>query len=172
MKLSYNTCLKVAFAFFLGACFQLTNGNYNAIQRLEEVIEMAERESRLLANEINQWLIQESGGMIKEDEKMHLRSTRSVDDFDEGAQTDADLLSEVSRPIVRRDIAKNKNLHNKGKGSVVVKKEDKKSGGVFSFVEEARFEHQNGQTSSKEDVTKEKGRRQRERHKSFDRRES
>lgn len=26
MKLSYNTCLKVAFAFFLGACFQLTNG--------------------------------------------------------------------------------------------------------------------------------------------------
>lgn len=105
------------------------SGNYNAIQRLEEVIEMAERESRLLANEINQWLIQESGGMIKEDEKMHLRSTRSVDDFDEGAQTDADLLSEVSRPIVRRDIAKNERLHNKGKGSVAVKKEDKKAEG-------------------------------------------
>ena len=26
MKLSYKTCLQVAFAFFLGACFQLTNG--------------------------------------------------------------------------------------------------------------------------------------------------
>ena len=113
------------------------SGNYNAIQRLEEVIEMAERESRLLANEINQWLIQESGGMIKEDEKMHLRSTRSVDDFDEGAQTDADLLSEVSRPIVRRDIAKNERLHNKGKGSVAVKKEEKKAEGSSHLLKKS-----------------------------------
>ncbi|XP_022781686.1 uncharacterized protein LOC111322783 [Stylophora pistillata] len=126
MKLSYNKCLQVAFAFFLGTCLQLTNGSYNAIQRLEEVIEMAERESKLLANEINQWLVQESGGMLKEDEEMHLRSKRSVDDVDEGAQTDADLLAEVSQPIVRRDIAKDKRHRNKSKSSGVVKIKDEK----------------------------------------------
>ena len=107
-------------------CFFHVLGSYNAVQRLDEVIEQAERESKILANEINQWLVQESGSLLKEDEQMHFRSRRSVDEADEDVRTDANLFSEVSRLIVRRDVGKDKETQKKPKGSTVIKTKDEK----------------------------------------------
>lgn len=47
---------------------------------------------------------------------------------------DVDLLFEVSWLIVCRDIVKNERFYNKGKGFVVVKKEDKKVEGFFYLL--------------------------------------
>ncbi|XP_078347875.1 uncharacterized protein LOC144632989 [Oculina patagonica] len=128
MKPSYISVLHVAFVFFIGATLQLTQGSFDAAQRLEEVIEQAERESKILANEINQWLIQESGGLVKGDEQEHFRSRRPVDEDDEEERTDANLFSDVDRFIVRRDVGKDKESHKKTKDSSEIKRKDEKAG--------------------------------------------
>ncbi len=104
------------------------SGSFDAAQRLEEVIEQAERESKILANEINQWLIQESGGLVNSDEQVHFRSRRSVDEDDEEERMDANLLSGFNRLIVRRDVGKDKGSHKKAKGSSEIKRKDEKAG--------------------------------------------
>ncbi|KAJ7390977.1 hypothetical protein OS493_020997 [Desmophyllum pertusum] len=131
MKPSYSSFVHVI-VIFIGASLQLTKGNLNAAQRLEEVIEQAERESKILANEINQWMLQESGSLMKEDEQMHFRSRRSVDEDREDVRKDANLLSNISRRVVRRNISKDKGNHKKTKSSPVIKRKDKK-GGKESF---------------------------------------
>ena len=94
------------------------------------MIEEAERESKILANEINQWLVQESGSFLKEDEQMHFRSRRSIDEDEEDVRTDTNMLSEVDRLIVRRDVGhnskKDKKVHKKKTGVPVIKKKKKK----------------------------------------------
>ena len=91
-------------------------GSFNGTPRLEDVIEEAERESKILAKEINQWLLQESGSFLKEDEQMHFRSRRSID--------------EDGQLIVRREVRDNdksdKKDHKKQTGVPVIKKMEKK----------------------------------------------
>lgn len=109
-------------------------GSFNGTPRLKDVIEEAERESKILANEINQWLLQESGSFLKEDEQMHLRSRRSIDEDGEDVRTDTNLLSEVGQLIVRREVKdkdkSDKKDHKKKSGVPVIKKMEKKVNSV------------------------------------------
>ena len=99
-------------------------GSLGATRRLEQLIEQAEKESKILANEINQWLIQESGSSVTQDEQAHYRSRRSDDEDDEDVQTDTNLLSNIDRIIVRRDVGKHEDNHKKKKDSPEMKRKD------------------------------------------------
>jgi len=101
-------------------------GRLDASGRLEELIEHAERESKILANEINQWLIQESGCSVTEDDQAHYRSRRSDDEDDKDVRTDTNLLSNIGRLIVRRDVGKHEYKHKKTKGSPEIKRKDER----------------------------------------------
>lgn len=101
-------------------------GSLDATRRLEQLIEEAERESKILANEINQWLIQESGSSVTEDEQAHYRSRRSDDEDDEDVRTDTNLLSNIGRLIVRRDASKHEDDHKKKKNSPEMKRKDER----------------------------------------------
>ena len=109
-------------------------GSFNGTPKLKDVIEEAERESKILANELNQWLLQESGSFLKEDEQMHFRSRRSIDEDGEDVRTDTNLLSEVGQLIVRREVRDNdksdKKDHKKKTGVPVIKKMEKKANSV------------------------------------------
>ena len=109
-------------------------GSFHGTPKLKDVIEEAERESKILANEINQWLLQESGSFLKEDEQMHFRSRRSIDEDGEDVRTDMNLLSEVGQLIVRREVRDNdksdKKDHKKKTGVPVIKKMEKKVNSV------------------------------------------
>ncbi|XP_068761206.1 micronuclear linker histone polyprotein-like [Montipora capricornis] len=111
--------------FVVKAFCQPAKGNLNTDLSLEKIIEEAEKESKQIANEINQWLLRESGSFLKEDEQMHFRSRRSVDvDFGE-SRTDTKLLSEASQHIERRATTDNdkkvKKYPKKKKGVSVIK---------------------------------------------------
>ena len=96
---------------------------------LEKIIEEAEKESKLLANEINQWLLSETGSFLKEDEQMHSRSRRSVDVDIGELGPDTNLLSEISQHITRREVSNNgkehKNDHKKKKSGPMKKRKTK-----------------------------------------------
>lgn len=62
------------------------------------------------------------------DEQVHFRSRRSVVEDDEEERTETNLLSDVNRLIVRRDVGKDKGSHKKTKSSSKVKRKDEKAG--------------------------------------------
>ena len=106
-------------------------GSLNSAPRLEDVIEEAERESKILAYEINRWLLQESASFLEGKEEMHSRSRRSIDEDEGGTRMDTNLLSEVSQLVVRRDVGNKDKKHPKEEnGSSVVKGKVKKVNSV------------------------------------------
>ena len=110
------------FLFFVNFCAA------KAGPRLEDVIEEAERESKIIANEINRWLLRESGSLLKGDEEEHMRSHRSMDEDDEEKQSDTNFLSEASQLIVKRDVENNaKKYHKKESGVSAIKNKIKKA---------------------------------------------
>lgn len=96
---------------------------------LEKIIEEAEKESKQLANEINQWLLSETGSFLKEDEQMHFRSRRSVDVDIGELRPDTNLLSEINQHITRREVSNNRkeqrNDHKKKKSGPMEKSKTK-----------------------------------------------
>ena len=98
---------------------------------LEKIIEEAEKESKQLANEINQWLLSETGSFLKEDEQMHFRSRRSVDDDIGELGPGTNLLSEISQHITRREVSNNgkeqKKDHKEKKSGPTKKSKTKKT---------------------------------------------
>ena len=106
-------------------CFSFFFVNFCAAKagpRLEDVIEEAERESKIIANEINRWLLRESGSLLKGDEEEHMRSHRSIDEDDEEKQSDTNFLSEVSQLIVKRDVENNAKKYHKKESAVSARK--------------------------------------------------
>ena len=104
------------FFFFINFCAA------KAGPRLEDVIEEAERESKIIANEINRWLLTESGSLLKGDEEVHIRSHRSIDEDDEEKQSDTNFLSKASQLIVRRDVENNAKKYHKNESGVPARK--------------------------------------------------
>jgi len=98
----------------------------DATGRLEQLIEQAERESKILANEINQWLIQESGSSVAEDDQTNYRSRRSDDEDEEDVRTDTNLSSDIGRLIMRRDASKHEDNHKKKKNYPDIKRKGKR----------------------------------------------
>ncbi|CAH3022054.1 unnamed protein product [Porites evermanni] len=122
MESSYSSRSRFSllFLFFVGAFLQLTNAK--AGPRLEDVIEEAERESKIIANEINRWLLTESGSLLKGDEEVHIRSHRSIDEDDEDKQSDTNFLSKASQLIVKRDVENNAKKYHKKESGVPARK--------------------------------------------------
>lgn len=104
------------FLFFVNFCAA------KAGPRLEDVIEEAERESKIIANEINRWLLTESGSLLKGDEEVHIRLHRSIDEDNEEKQSDTNFLSEASQLIVRRDVENNAKKYHKKESGVSARK--------------------------------------------------
>ena len=104
------------FFFFFNFCAA------RAGPRLEDVIEEAERESKIIANEINRWLLRESGSLLKGDEEEHMRSHRSIDENDEEKQSGTNFLSKASQLIVRRDVENNAKKYRKKESGVPARK--------------------------------------------------
>ena len=138
-------------------CFSLFFFNFCAAKagpRLEDVIEEAERESKIIANEINRWLLTESGSLLKGDEEVHIRSHRSIDEDDEEKQSDANFLSEASQLIVRRDVENNaKKYHKKESGVSARKNKIKKA----KSDPVAKGHHQNARKKGSIRVIKKQG---------------
>ena len=136
------------FLFFVNFCAA------KAGPRLEDVIEEAERESKIIANEINRWLLTESGSLLKGDEEVHIRSHRSIDEDDEEKQSDANFLSEASQLIVRRDVENNaKKYHKKESGVSARKNKIKKA----KSDPVAKGHHQNARKKGSIRVIKKQG---------------
>ena len=106
----------ICFSFFFNFCAA------KAGPRLEDVIEEAERESKIIANEINRWLLTESGSLLKGDEEVHMRSHRSIDEDDEEKQSDTNFLSKASQLIVKRDVENNAKKYHKKESGVPARK--------------------------------------------------
>ena len=106
----------ICFSFFFNFCAA------KAGPRLEDVIEEAERESKIIANEINRWLLTESGSLLKGDEEVHIRSHRSIDEDDEEKQSDINFLSKASQLIVKRDVENNAKKYHKKESAVSARK--------------------------------------------------
>ena len=104
------------FLFFFNFCAAKTG------PRLEDVIEEAERESKIIANEINRWLLTESGSLLKGDEEVHMRSHRSIDEDNEEKQSDTNFLSKASQLIVKRDVENNAKKYHKKESGVPARK--------------------------------------------------
>ena len=104
------------FLFFFNFCAAKTG------PRLEDVIEEAERESKIIANEINRWLLTESGSLLKGDEEVHMRSHRSIDEDGEEKQSDTNFLSKASQLIVKRDVENNAKKYHKKESGVPARK--------------------------------------------------
>ena len=102
------------FFFFFNFCAAKTG--------LEDVIEEAERESKIIANEINRWLLTESGSLLKGDEEVHMRSHRSIDEDGEEKQSDTNFLSKASQLIVKRDVENNAKKYHKKESGVPARK--------------------------------------------------
>ena len=144
-KLSNNLSV---FLFFVNFCAA------KAGPRLEDVIEEAERESKIIANEINRWLLTESGSLLKGDEEVHIRSHRSIDEDEEEKQSDTNFLSEASQLIVRRDVENNaKKYHKKESGVSARKNKIKKA----KSDPVAKGHHQNGRKKGSIRVIKRQG---------------
>ena len=138
----------ICFSFFFNFCAA------KAGPRLEDVIEEAERESKIIANEINRWLLTESGSLLKGDEEVHIRSHRSIDEDDEEKQSDANFLSEASQLIVRRDVENNaKKYHKKESGVSARKNKIKKA----KSDPVAKGHHQNARKKGSIRVIKKQG---------------
>ena len=136
------------FSFFVN-CYAA-----NAGPRLEDVIEEAERESKIIANEINRWLLRESGSLLKGDEEGHIRSHRSIDEDDEDKQSDTKFLSKASQLIIRRDVENNaKKYHKKESGVSARKNKIKKS----KSEPVAKGHHQNARKKGSIRVIKKQG---------------
>ena len=136
------------FLFFVNFCAA------KAGPRLEDVIEEAERESKIIANEINRWLLTESGSLLKGDEEVHMRSHRSIDEDDEEKQSDTNFLSEASQLIVRRDVENNaKKYHKKESGVSARKNKIKKA----KSDPVAKGHHQNARKKGSIRVIKKQG---------------
>ena len=106
----------ICFSFFFNFCAAKTG------PRLEDVIEEAERESKIIANEINRWLLTESGSLLKGDEEVHMRSHRSIDEDNEEKQSDTNFLSKASQLIVKRDVENNAKKYHKKESGVPARK--------------------------------------------------
>ena len=66
---------------------------------------------------------------MKGNEQIHFRSRRSVDEDDEEEQTEANLVSDVNRLVVRRDVGQpEKESHKRTKGSSEVKRKVERAG--------------------------------------------
>lgn len=136
------------FLFFVNFCVA------KAGPRLEDVIEEAERESKIIANEINRWLLTESGSLLKGDEEVHIRLHRSIDEDDEEKQSDTNFLSEASQLIVRRDVENNaKKYHKKESGVSARKNKIKKA----KSDPVAKGHHQNARKKGSIRVIKKQG---------------
>ena len=136
------------FLFFVNFCAA------KAGPRLEDVIEEAERESKIIANEINRWLLTESGSLLKGDEEVHIRLHRSIDEDDEEKQSDTNFLSEASQLIVRRDVENNaKKYHKKESGVSARKNKIKKA----KSDPVAKGHHQNARKKGSIRVIKKQG---------------
>ena len=122
--------------------------------RLEDVIEEAERESKIIANEINRWLLRESGSLLKGDEEVHIRSHRSIDEDDEEKQSDTNFLSKVSQLIVKRDVENNAKKYHKKEGGVSARKNKIKKAKSDPV---AKVQHQNARKKGSIRVIKKQG---------------
>ena len=136
------------FLFFVNFCAA------KAGPRLEDVIEEAERESKIIANEINRWLLTESGSLLKGDEEVHIRSHRSIDEDDEEKQSDTNFLSKASQLIVRRDVENNAKKYHKKESGVPARKNKIKKARSDPV---AKGHHQNARKTDSIRVIKKQG---------------
>ena len=136
------------FLFFVNFCAA------KAGPRLEDVIEEAERESKIIANEINRWLLTESGSLLKGDEEVHIRSHRSIDEDDEEKQSDINFLSKASQLIVRRDVENNVKKNHKKESGVPARKNKIKKARSDPV---AKGHHQNARKTDSIRVIKKQG---------------